>query len=137
LKEVIERIGRAAMETLTAPGRDIKVVIEGETLLLPSRVTSYLALVINELIQNSLDHAFIGRNKGLIRVSMGAAPEEIVITVADDGVGLPADLHHGLGLEIVNMLVREELRGRINFSTHSPGAEAVIRVPRALEHELN
>jgi signal transduction protein with GAF and PtsI domain len=137
LKEVIERIGLAAIETLTIPGRGINIVVDGESLLLPSRVTSYLALVINELIQNSLDHAFIGRDKGLIRISVGLAPVEIVITVADDGLGLPSELHRGLGLEIVHMLVTEELRGQINFTTHSPGAEAVIRIPRALEHELH
>jgi two-component sensor histidine kinase len=51
-------------------------------------------------------------------------------------VGLATSVDPGLGLEIVEVLVGEELRGTIRFNPREPGTEVVIRIPRSLE-EVN
>jgi two-component sensor histidine kinase len=46
-------------------------------------------LVVNELLTNSLKHAFVGRNGGTIRLHSLVDDTGCYITIADDGVGLP------------------------------------------------
>jgi two-component sensor histidine kinase len=67
-------------------------------------------LIINELVTNSLKHAFKGRTGGLISVSMHlGADHRFTLTVQDDGVGLPADYTRRsaatLGTQLVRVLV--------------------------------
>ncbi len=73
-------------------------------------------LLLNELISNSLKHAFPAELetaqppvlKKEIRITMRSEQDDIVLTVSDNGVGLPADLDlenlDSLGLELVRLL---------------------------------
>ena len=136
VKDVLERITQMTIETMTAPEQDIRLHIHGEALTLPSRAATSLVLVVNELVQNALEHAFKGRPQGLVEVSLGRSPDELIILVRDDGIGLPAELPASLGLEIVNTLVKEDLHGRIKFNRLDQGTEVSIRIPRAIEQEM-
>ncbi len=76
-----------------------------------------VGLIVSELVSNALKYAFPDERKGHIRIGLVPAPDnKLVLTIADDGVGLPADLDireaESLGLQIVNMLV-EQLDGEI------------------------
>jgi two-component sensor histidine kinase len=46
-------------------------------------------LVVNELLTNALKHAFVGREDGTITLHCTADGPDCIVTVADDGVGLP------------------------------------------------
>lgn len=130
LKEVLERITRTTAETVASPRQTVTVEVAGEVTMLPTQVATYLALVVNELVQNALEHAFAGRAGGHVYVSLGHSPEELVIVVRDDGRGLPEECRRGLGLEIAETLIRDELRGRLAFHRRPVGAEVTIRLPR-------
>jgi two-component sensor histidine kinase len=130
LKEVLTQIGRMTAETMAIPNRQIKVEVLGESLLMPTRAATNVVLVVNELLQNALEHAFVNRPEGEVRISIGQAPEEHVILVRDDGVGFPENYQRGLGLEIVETLVFEELGGRIRFNRLERGTEVSVRFPR-------
>jgi two-component sensor histidine kinase len=74
-------------------------------------------LIINELVSNALKHAFPDGRAGRIMVELKMAPEkQIVLNVADDGVGIPpgADIHQTgtLGHQLVFMLA-EKLHGTV------------------------
>jgi len=134
LKEVLERITQATAETMTAPGHTMAIHVYGESFSLPSRAATALALVVNELLQNALEHAFHGARSGRVEISLGRSPEELIVVVRDNGVGLSADQPRGLGLEIVETLVAADLNGRIRFNRPAGGgAEVSIRMPRSLE----
>jgi PAS domain S-box-containing protein len=82
-----------------------------------------LALIINELISNSLEHAFPDERKGRIRVDLKEEDGgRFKLTVEDDGVGLPEDFDiqstETLGLRLVAALV-EQLGGKIEIDTTS------------------
>ncbi len=67
-------------------------------------------LILNELISNALKHAFPEGRQGLIRIELSRGPDDqIVLRVADDGIGFPKDsdfrLAVSFGLQIVNLLV--------------------------------
>jgi len=74
-------------------------------------------LIVNELVSNSLKHAFPGGRKGVLRVELSeSSGTELILTVADDGVGFAprSDSQDGesIGLQLVSALV-EQLGGRM------------------------
>jgi len=77
-------------------------------------------LIVNELVSNVLKHAFPDGRAGTITVELRALPQEqVVLKVADDGVGLPAsfDIHQTgtLGHQLVFMLA-EKLHGTVEVA---------------------
>jgi PAS domain S-box-containing protein len=81
------------------------------------------SLILNELISNSLKHAFPGGRRGAIRVTLReTGAERFTLEVEDDGIGFPEGLDPNraetLGLQLVTTLA-EQLDG------------SVVRVPRA------
>jgi two-component sensor histidine kinase len=136
VKDVLERITQMTAETMTVPGQSIVLDVYGENLTLPSRAATSLALVVNELVQNALEHAFDGRERGKVQISLGRSPEDLIVLVRDDGAGFPERHAPGLGLEIVETLVTEDLHGRIKFYRLPEGTEVSIRMPRTIELEI-
>ncbi len=134
--DVWERIAQATLQAMTPPNLDIKIDVQGEALQLPSRAATALTLVINELVQNAIEHAFVGRESGEIQISVGHAPEDLLIFVRDDGVGINATPIQGVGLDIVETLIRDDLRGKLSFQPLKNGTEVSIRIPREVEHDL-
>ena len=54
--------------------------------------------------------------------------------VRDNGSGIPEQVERGLGLELAETLVAEDLRGGIRFHRLTPsGTEVSIRIPRSSE----
>ena len=87
---------------------------------------------------NALKYAFPGDRSGCIRVTLErATPQSARITVADDGVGLPATLDprrtSSLGLRLVSLLTGQ-LHGTVNFE-RGPGTVVQILFPNALPTE--
>jgi signal transduction protein with GAF and PtsI domain len=131
VKDVTERIARIVAQNMVRPDLRAQILVEGEALTLPSRAATSLALVINELLQNALEHAFVGRETGSIRIRLGRGPKEYVIEVADDGVGLPLDTAPApsLGLEIVTTLIKDDLQGQLEFNSTPEGTQVIVRLP--------
>jgi len=123
VKDVLTRI-MGMMADSIAPNTAVHVY--GEPVLLPSREATSLTLVVNELVQNALEHA----HARWVEVSFGHSAEEIIVLVKDDGGGLPLEFEQGLGLEIAETLAREDLNGRLKFNRLNPGTEVSIRIPR-------
>jgi two-component sensor histidine kinase/PAS domain-containing protein len=68
-------------------------------------------LIINELISNSLKHAFSGRKSGRLYILLTESGKEIKLTVGDDGIGLKEDFGESqtdsLGTQLVLALVQQ------------------------------
>jgi PAS domain S-box-containing protein len=75
-------------------------------------------MIVNELVSNSLEHAFAGGGEGEILVSLSSGDDEgaYVLTVGDNGIGLPQDMDlsntGSLGLQLVHSLT-EQLGGSL------------------------
>jgi two-component sensor histidine kinase len=90
-------------------------------------------LIINELVSNSLKHAFPPGQAGQIRIELDVDPAgDCLLVVGDDGIGLPAglDVRNGssLGLRLVNTLVRQ-LQGTLQLDRRG-GTTFRLRFPR-------
>lgn len=90
------------------------LVSADDTTLAPDQ-TVPLALIATELISNALEHGFAGRRSGTIRINIRPEGAHRVLTISDDGKGLPENFSPeaagSMGLRIVQALTRQ-LEGR-------------------------
>ncbi len=71
-----------------------------------------VALIINELVTNSLKYAFTGKAEGKVNVTLKKNPDEEgwIVTVRDNGKGMPQDTgkrQGSLGLKLVNIMTKQ------------------------------
>jgi two-component sensor histidine kinase len=119
---------------LVGEGHGVSVLVEGQTGQVDAHMATSLALALAELVHNALEHGIGERDGGRVDVAMRRVPGEIVLTVRDDGVGLPdgfeAERSAHLGLAIVGTVIEDDLRGTIVFSG-GRGTTVTVRVPLA------
>jgi hypothetical protein len=101
--------------------------------MLSGALATPLALVLSELLQNAVEHAFDG-SSGSIQLRVSRTADRLDVVVADDGAGLPDDfqLEHSprLGLQIVRQLVLGEMQGTIRLQAGATrGTEALLSIP--------
>src|SRR5690606_14620021 len=81
-------LARMAQESFAVPERPVRARIEGDPGVVPAAVATPLAVVLNELLQNAADHAFpAGGGGGTVVLTMHREADELLVDVADDGVG--------------------------------------------------
>lgn len=135
IKEVGNRIVGQLRQGMLNPDKQVALELVGEPIYLPARQATACSLIINELIQNALEHGFEHRQEGLVQVNLADEGDEVVIKVIDNGEGLPADFQIGqadsLGLNIVRILVEEDLKGHIDFKNGN-GVAVTITFPKTL-----
>jgi len=137
-RELLRRVVREITQTLAHPGLHVQIDVDGDALHLPSQPATALALTVNELIQNAVEHGFTDRTEGHICVRLQDQPDAWSVEVSDDGTGLPNGFDPAgtgsLGLEIVRTLVESDLGGRFELAGQCGGTVARIRVARRGEH---
>jgi PAS domain S-box-containing protein len=79
-------------------------------------------LIINELLSNTLKHAFMEDKKGVIRIKISKAEDgTITINYSDNGNGVPENFdfrgQKSLGLQTIFAIAEDQLKGKIDFST--------------------
>ena len=126
-------------EGLSSPAKPISIEVSGDTGLLPSEVTTTLAVVVTELLQNALDHGFKSTSgkleDGKVDVLLSKNEESVMVEVSDNGVGLPEgfDIENnvGLGLTIVKTFIQQELEGSLTVVSNegSNGVRFQICLP--------
>ena len=116
----------------------IDVTAKGDDI--PSGQAVRLGLITTELVINALKHAFPDRSSGRILVNYMAVDGSWGLSIADDGVGLPAqrDEHSsgGLGTGIIEVLTRQ-LGGWIEVTTGAHGTTVAILSARAALSETD
>jgi len=138
--EIVGPLVHVVEETVSMPERPLRFQVSGDAGVLPAQVATTLAVVVTELIQNAVDHAFVGSSTpengspGRVEILLERQPEVLRIDVIDDGGGLPADFvlseASGLGLTIVRTFVEVELGGTIILRPgQGAGTVAEIRIP--------
>ncbi len=87
-------------------------------------------LLLNELLSNSLKHAFPEDMTGEINLTLRPLDSgEVELRVKDNGIGLPKGFDakkDGIGLQLVRALEQSNLKGAVNYNTGN-GTEWIIR----------
>ncbi len=121
LKKLAESILFATARGLLPDGNEVRMKVEGSQFLLPSGQATYVSLILNELIQNAVEHGLRGRMAGELSVTVTESDDTISIEVVNDGEPIAStfDLKQGgsLGLRIVQSLVRDNLMGEFTLAT--------------------
>lgn len=100
-----------------------------------------LGMVVNELVTNSLKHAFAGQKEGRLFLSLRKDPtgEDIQVTVGDDGSNPPQDidLDHAttLGWGLVKTLVEDQLEGSLAVNRES-GLKVTVQFKPVLDQAI-
>jgi PAS domain S-box-containing protein len=89
----------------------IQLGFKMESVFLPVNAAVPCGLILNELFSNALKHAFIGRDRGKVTVSLNNQGEKVCLGVRDNGTGMPPEIDwkkaRSLGLRLVQMLARQ------------------------------
>jgi two-component sensor histidine kinase len=129
---------------------EVSLKLDVDNIFLGMDTAIPLGIIINELVSNSLKHAFKGRESGEISISLkrdesgpleegsaargerqaGDAEECFLLTVKDNGVGFPEAINfrdtESLGLQLVVNLV-DQIEGVVELDTSREGTEFKIR----------
>jgi two-component sensor histidine kinase len=145
IHEVANRILAEVRNGVLDRTRPIHLSLEGtRSFLLPAQQATSCALIINELVQNAVEHAFVGEPGASIVVRLAEQGGSLYIEIADNGRGLPPEFSStanadvepthqgGLGLQIVRSLVREDLKGEFELArqTNGSGVRAIVSFPK-------
>ncbi|MFV0524314.1 MAG: sensor histidine kinase [Acidimicrobiales bacterium] len=135
LGEIVRPILAVAEQAAVVP---LRVRLVGDGPVVSASTASSLAVILNELVQNAVEHGFPpGSAGGAVTVEMVFDATELTVSVHDNGVGVPAGFDStaqtGLGLTIINALVESDLGGRLVVRPaggQDPGtvAELVVRL---------
>ncbi|MGA7052764.1 MAG: histidine kinase N-terminal domain-containing protein [Mycobacterium sp.] len=134
LDEVIDRI-LPIMNDVASVDRPIRINRVGDLGVLDSDRATALIMVITELVQNAIEHAFDPTARGgSVTIVSERSARWLDVVVHDDGRGLPdgfsLEKSESLGLQIVRTLVSAELDGSLGMrEAPDRGTDVVLRVP--------
>lgn len=131
LKEYIDDLVIGLFQSYGINEDKVALNIKAENVLLGIDSAIPCGLIINELVSNSLKHAFPGDESGEINIFIRLTDEVMIeLLVGDNGIGIPKDLDfrktESLGLRIVNVLVENQLHGEIKLN-RDKGTEFKIK----------
>lgn len=88
-----------------------------------------LGLIINEIITNSINHAFTTKDAGIINIEYYKENESCILIISDDGIGLPKDFSikncHTLGFRLIYGLANQ-LNGSVKMPETKTGTSIKI-----------
>jgi two-component sensor histidine kinase len=143
--EIVRPLVRMVEEGLISPEHPVRFKIVGDAGKLPATTATPLAVVLTELLQNVVDHAYppgLDSTDGHVTLELDNNGRDLRVTVTDDGAGLAPgfalEKSTGLGLSIVRTLITTELAGTIEMRLgpgggDRPGTVVELNVPLAAD----
>ncbi len=113
MKEYLEKIIDFHREILKTKSKNIAINLHINSINFQSKIAVPIALIVNELVTNSIKHAFSALNEGCIDISLSSNPKELnnwILNVKDNGKGLPNESEmrkDSLGLRLVNIMTKQ------------------------------
>ncbi len=127
--EIADRVMAMVLEVTGLTGAKVRSRREGSFGVLTAGIATPLAMVLNELLQNALEHG-LPDGEGSLVVTASRAVGRLRVTVEDSGRGLPpgfdAETSGNLGLQIVRTLVVGELGGQLDLGWRPGGGTQVV-----------
>ncbi len=136
LRDVAQRIVGQMREGLLDPEKRLEIELSGPPIYLSPQQTTACALLINELLQNAIEHGYADKPSGVIDINLRDQGDFVTIEVVDDGGGLTSDIDLGqnvsLGLRIVQSLATNDLKGQFELKNCGEGTSATVKFPKKI-----
>ncbi|MDQ4149168.1 MAG: sensor histidine kinase [Actinomycetota bacterium] len=129
-EDVARRLVKMVAAGLLGRDAKIKIELEGHPGTLHSELATPMAVVLVELLQNAVKHAF-GPGGGEVKVALRRHDGRLEMKVEDNGRGLKEGYglgQAGLGLQIVRELVESELGGVLSMRSDG-GTRISVDIP--------
>lgn len=111
LNAYLDSIIRKLVGDITDTWKSVELRLDLDEMTVNAKSASMYGLIVNELLTNALKHAFPGEQCGYIEVRMKRLCSDMLLEVADNGVGLPEGFDKaqgsGFGCKLVQMLARQ------------------------------
>jgi len=133
LDRFIQEIGDFVIKSYISPDKKLNLKLELQPVNLDAKSAIALGLIVNEILTNSLKHAFPFKKSGQIEVKLQKGGEQLLLEISDNGVGLPTEQKGtpvaGIGREIIDALV-DQLEAKMEIETAAEkGTRFKILVP--------
>lgn len=130
IKDILYRLKTNMLRYIERPDLNVNIDLVGDNFYIASDKSISIALIVNELIQNSIEHGFNNREKGKILISIEKFDKDVKIEITDDGVGFQVEEKekYNLGLKIVEQLVCDKLDGELKITSNELGTKAIIKL---------
>lgn len=117
--EYLESLVENLFESYNISSDRIQLQVDIEPVFLNVETANPCGLIVNELISNALKHAFPDNRKGKLWLGLHRTLEnQIILTVQDNGIGIPPelDIHqvNSLGMELV-LTLSEQIKAKIQL----------------------
>ncbi len=128
VKVMLCRMAENTKSYMMGDGFDLDIHVVGQGFNVPSASATAIAMIVNELLQNSVKHGFVGRSRGEISIRTSQGDIYSCIVVEDDGAGFieGAKKEESLGLKLVNSLIKDKLGGSIIIDTSTKGTKITL-----------
>ena len=125
LKDYIGDLANALLGSYQLSGDRITLKLDVEPISVSIDTATPCGLIINELMSNSLKHAFPGDRRGEVSLVLHQSEKgEIDMRFSDNGIGLPKGFDfkntRSLGLTLVRNLSVKQLEGTVEVTTEHP-----------------
>ena len=123
IKDILTNVVKGAILFSTSMNFKLSVDVRGDSVTINSDKATSIALVVNELVQNCVEYAFVGKSEGNILITIEKGEFVSTVTVADDGIGFQRSKvkMSSLGLSIVEQLIKDKLKGDFEISSGDQG----------------
>jgi GAF domain-containing protein/HAMP domain-containing protein/anti-sigma regulatory factor (Ser/Thr protein kinase) len=129
LTELVTRVAHSSLRALPSHKR-LLVDVQPSDVYVTADQANHLALIINELITNSIKYGMALRLTGHVKVTIREESENVLLEFRDDGPGFPADVLDGtkprynVGFHLITNLVGLALDGRLQLYNDLPGNQS-------------
>jgi two-component sensor histidine kinase len=132
VRPVLESLVPVAISSHRRSEQDVRINIEADDVVMPSKEATSLALIVTELVANAVEHGLADRPSGVVAIRLCEGEHHITLEVRDDGKGIPEgfdpDRDGHLGTELILRLARRHLKGQVSY-THDNGTIVRVTLP--------
>ena len=132
MKDYFTKLIRGLFETYNIRKDQVLLQLNIEDLNLDIDTVVPVGLIVNELVSNSLKYAFPNSRKGMITVDLLECDEKLLISVADDGLGInqetQATLGESFGYRLIHVL-KDQMKADLEIDV-SQGTRVTIRIKK-------
>ena len=122
-----------ANDLMTSYSREKNISLDWDTqnIFLTINTAIPFGLIFTEVMTNAIKYAFPDGSPGTIRISLKQQGGNILLSVKDNGIGIPESInpenHDSLGLTLIHLLT-DQISGTVNIS-NDKGTEVIIQFP--------